>query len=105
VAAIGLFAALLLAASSTARGVKEGGTFRLAISAAARFGAIDPALYALEYRTLRPACGALLGFPNKPLPAGLQLAPELAEDDPIISTDRKTYTFTIRKDARFSNGT
>ena len=102
-AAIGLFAALLLAASSTARGVEEGGTFRMAITTGI-FRAIDPALYTLDFRILRPACGALMSYPDKPLPAGLQLAPDLAEAYPTISKDRKAYTFTIRKDARFSNG-
>jgi oligopeptide transport system substrate-binding protein len=105
VVAIGLFAALLLAASSTARGIKEGGTFRMAVTPTARFGTIDPALAGLSSRVLRPACGALVSYPDKPLPAGLRLVPELAEDYPVISKDRRTYTFTIRKDARFSNGT
>jgi ABC-type transport system substrate-binding protein len=96
--------ALSLTASSGARGVKEGGTFRTAVTVGL-FQAIDPALYSLEGRLLRPACGSLVGYPDKPLPEGLVLAPELAEDYPVISEDRKTYTFTIRKDARFSNGT
>jgi hypothetical protein len=68
VAAIGLVATLLLAASSTARDIKEGGTFRVAFTVPF-FEAIDPALYGLEGRLLRPACGALLGYQNKPLPA------------------------------------
>ncbi len=37
-------------------------------------------------------------------PAGLRLRPELAEAEPIVSRDGKTYTFTVRKDARFSDG-
>jgi len=97
-------AALLLAAAGSPRGVKEGGTFRVAVTPIARFGTIDPALYGLGGRLLRPACGALLSYPDKPLPAGLRLAPELAEDYPVISKDRTTYTFIIRRDARFSNG-
>ena len=99
-----LFGALVLIPAAGTHAVKEGGTFRTAITVGL-FQAIDPALYALEERLLRPACGALLSFPDKPLPAGLQLAPELAEDYPVISKNRRTYTFTIRKDARFSNGT
>jgi ABC-type oligopeptide transport system substrate-binding subunit len=98
-------AALLLAASGSPRAIKDGGTFRVAVTAATGFGAIDPALYGHEARSLRPACGALLSYPNKPLPAGLRLAPDLAEGFPKISNDKKTYTFTIRKDARFSDGT
>ena len=100
-----IFAALVLIPTAGTHGIKEGGTFRMAVTPAARFGAIDPALYGIEGRLLRPACGALVSYPDKPLPAGLQLAPELAEDYPMISKDRRTYTFTIRRDARFSNGT
>jgi ABC-type transport system substrate-binding protein len=98
-------AALVLAASGSPRAIKDGGTFRIAITAVAGFGAIDPALYGAESRLLRPACGALLSYPDKPLPAGSRLAPDLAEHYPTISKDGKTYTFTVRKDARFSDGT
>ena len=45
-----------------------------------------------------------MGVPNKPLPDGLRLRPELAEAEPVVSRDGRTYTFTIRKDARFSTG-
>jgi ABC-type transport system substrate-binding protein len=84
--------------------VKDGGTFRMALTKTANFGTIDPALAGLEMLVLRPACAALLAYPDKPLPAGLRLGPDLAEEWPAISRDRKTYTFMIRKDARFSNG-
>ena len=43
-------------------------------------------------------------LPDKRPPAGFRMAPELAEADPVVSRDGRTYTFTIRKDARFSNG-
>ena len=46
-----------------------------------------------------------MSYPNKPLPAGLRLTPELATSYPHVSKDRKTYTFRIRSNARFSNGT
>ena len=43
------------------------------------------------------------GLPDKPSPRP-RLRPELAEAEPVVSRDGKTYTFTIRKDARFSDG-
>ena len=92
------------ARSADAERLKEGGTFRLAISADANFQSIDPALYSFEALFLRPACAALMSYPDKPLPAGLVLAPELAASKPVVSKDRRTYTFTIRGDARFSDG-
>lgn len=99
-------AALSVTAASgggAARG-KEGGTFR--VVDAGLFGTIDPALAANAPETviLRPACAGLLTFPHKPLPEGIQLEPELAEAHPVISRDGRTYTFTLRKDARYSNG-
>jgi ABC-type transport system substrate-binding protein len=92
-------AALLLAAAGSPRGIKEGGTFR---TVEWSVGAIDPAF---DPSLLRgAACCKLMGYPDKPVPEGLRLRPELAEAEPVVSRDGKTYTFTIRKDARFSDG-
>ena len=96
------FAALLLAASGTARGVREGGTFRVAVAVGA-VNTIDPAFPSVATGILlSPACGTLMFYPGKPGPR--RLAPDLAEAEPIVSNGGKTYTFTIRKDARFSDG-
>jgi ABC-type transport system substrate-binding protein len=100
---VGVAATLLLASTGSGRGIREGGTFRMAITIGI-FQNVDPALYGLEYRILRPACASLMGYPDKPLPAGLRLAPELASSYPKVSRDRRTYTFTIRKGVRFSTG-
>ena len=96
-------ASALCVSGASALPIKQGGTFRMAISVGV-FQSIDPALYGLESRILRPACAALMSYPDKPLPAGLRLTPELAKSYPIVSRDRRTYTFTIRRDARFSDG-
>ena len=45
-----------------------------------------------------------MGYPDKPPPDGLRLRAELAEGEPVVSRDGKTYTFTVRKGARFSTG-
>ena len=45
-----------------------------------------------------------MALPDKPFPDGARLAPSLAEAEPIVSANGRTYTFTIRKDARFSTG-
>jgi len=93
------------ASGGGASGVKEGDTLRVAV-AAGFFDTIDPALadFPAEGRLLGPACGGLVSYPAKPLPEGGRLRPELAEAEPSISRDGKTYTFRVRKDARFSNG-
>jgi len=104
VAGAALVATLLLAAAGGAVGAKEGGTFRIA--EAGLFGTIDPAhlKFAPELEVLRTTCGALVAYPNKRPPAGFRVEPDLAEALPRVSRDAKTFTFTIRKDARFSNG-
>jgi ABC-type transport system substrate-binding protein len=100
-----LAATLLLAASGSPRDSKEGGTFRVAVRNG-RVDTIDPALvnFFPEGQLLDPACARLMAHPDKPLPAGGRLAPSLAAAAPVVSKDGRTYTFTIRKDARFSDG-
>jgi peptide/nickel transport system substrate-binding protein len=100
VAAVVLTAAALASPGATERVAREGGTFRVALPAGSASG-VDPALIG---DLLDPACGALMNYPDKRLPEGLRLRPELAEANPIVSRDGRTYTFTIRKDARFSTG-
>ena len=102
--ALATVATLLLASSGGTHAIKEGGTFRVAVPAG-RFGTIDPALITgPELQLLDPACGNLLRYPSKPLPEGGRLRPELAEAHPVISRDGRRYTFRVRKDARFSDG-
>jgi len=100
-----LGAALLGAAASGSFGAKSGGTFRVSLRAE-DFGYIDPALApsAGSDPVLGVACGRLLGFPDKPPPAGERLVPDLATGFPRISRNGRTYAFTVRKDARFSTG-
>jgi peptide/nickel transport system substrate-binding protein len=103
-AAVVLTAAALASLGATEHVAREGGTFRVAVPAG-RFNTIDPALIAgPELQLLDPACGNLMAYPSKPLPAGGRLRPELAEADPVVSRDGRTYTFRVRKEARFSDG-
>jgi ABC-type transport system substrate-binding protein len=85
--------------------LQAGGTYRAA-AVAGWFSAIDPALTgsAVDATVLTPACGNLLAYPDRPLPRGSRIEPELAQSLPAISADRRSYTFTIRQDARFSTG-
>jgi peptide/nickel transport system substrate-binding protein len=87
--------------------VRDGGTFRIAFPTGfTGITAIDPAKWgsATDQILGRVSCAALMAFPDKPLPAGWKLAPEVAAAAPRISNGRRTYTFTIRKAVRFSNG-
>jgi peptide/nickel transport system substrate-binding protein len=102
---LSVVAALLLVSSGGTHAVKEGGTFRVA-SLTGRVKTIDPQLVGSvqEAQLLDPACATLVAFPDKPLPGGFRLTPSLAQAEPVVSRDGRTYTFTIRKDARFSTG-
>src|ERR687887_380586 len=92
------------AASSTA--AKKGGTMRLNMSAT-DVDFSDPSLaygtisWQIEYATALK----LLNYPDKGPPLGGRLQPEAAVAAPIISNNGKTYTFTIKKGLRFSDGT
>jgi ABC-type oligopeptide transport system substrate-binding subunit len=106
---IALAAGLLPSAAArgldAAESIREGGTFRVAFLAA-EFDHIDPALaYSNSLVLLDITCATLMRYPDKPPPAGFQLAPEVAAAFPRVSRDGKTYTFTLRTDFRFSDGT
>jgi peptide/nickel transport system substrate-binding protein len=77
-----------------------GGTARLVSQGP--WSTLDPAVDQfnpwLDYAT----CAKLLDYADMPAPAGFHLVPEVAKTMPKLSPDRRTYTFTIRKDYRFS---
>jgi peptide/nickel transport system substrate-binding protein len=84
---------------------KSGGTFRV-IAVSRDFDSIDPAL---SYRPttgalIDPTCARLFNYPDKPPPDGFRIVPEVATGEPRVSRDGKTYTFTLKKGFRFSNG-
>lgn len=91
------------ALGSTSRVQQGGGTFRIALEG---LDSIDPALsYSGQgVLLLDTTCARLMAYPDKPLPEGSRLVPEVAAHFPKISHDRKTYTFTLRSGFRFSDG-
>ena len=68
---------------------------------------IDPALSYTPagWALIDTTCARLMAYPDKPPPEGYRVAPEVAADFPKVSRDLKTYTFTLRKGFRFSDGT
>ena len=48
-------------------------------------------------------CARLMTYPDKPPPAAYRPVPEVAAAPPRISRDGKTYTFTLRRNFRFSD--
>ncbi len=78
----------------------------LIVSQTEDFASLDPALaqtasaWQLEYAT----CGKLVNYPARSGYPGTRLVPDLAVALPTISRDRLTYTFTIRRGRRLSDG-
>ena len=92
------------AGGSTRSDIREGGIFRVAMYG---LDYIDPALaYTLSgWSILDTTCARLMAYPDKPVPEGLRLVPEVAAGFPAISRNGKTHTFTLRSGFRFSDGT
>ncbi len=68
----------------------------------------DPAIsgngyvHALTFQAERATCAPLLGYPDAPPPHGQRLVPEVAAALPVLSRDRRTYTFTVKEGFRFA---
>src|SRR5947208_1488416 len=90
--------------SSTAAGA-AGGTF-LAVAKAAPSGSPDPQIdYTLqEWQLLIFTHDGLVAFKRVAGSGGTQIVPDLATSIPNPTDGGKTYTFTIRKGIKFSNG-
>ena len=54
------------------------------------------------FQAERATCAPLLGYADAPPPRGQQLVPEAAAAMPVVSSDRRTYTFVLRKTFRFA---
>jgi peptide/nickel transport system substrate-binding protein len=104
----GLLAAAGLASTTTSADAevasKRGGTLR--IDSRSDFDFVDPSLsYFSHSLQLQNATQLkLFSFPDTEGSAGHRMVPEAAAAFPRVSADGRTYTFTIRKGFRFSNG-
>jgi peptide/nickel transport system substrate-binding protein len=101
-AALGALLAVL-AVAAPASAAKQGGTFKGMFATDVDY--IDPSLaYYAHSMRIQNATGAnLVRFADAEGSAGSRLVPEVA-GFPLVSPDGRSYTFTIRKGFRFSNG-
>jgi peptide/nickel transport system substrate-binding protein len=103
-AVLGLVAVAFVLSSCGGSGGKEGGTLT---GSYASFPELDPALsydqegWTAMYDTYLP----LLTYNHANGAAGAEVVPALAESLPKISNGGKTYTLTLRKGLKYSDGT
>jgi len=93
------FVALAAVASLAGAASSPGGALRVDLT----FNAIDPSLGVpgdLNYATQLQ----LYNYPDVEGDAGARLVPEAAAGPPRVSSDGRTYTFTVKRGFRFSNG-
>ena len=102
-------AVLAVVAQPGALGAPErqrGGIFRISLAVQAPLDHMDPALSftAPGWALIDTTCARLMAYPDKAPPKGFRLAPEVAARFPKTSPDFKTFTFTLRRGFRFSDG-
>jgi peptide/nickel transport system substrate-binding protein len=107
VASVALAAAVALALpDGIASGTDAAGGGTLRIVTPADVESLDPALVvpgSLMWFLWPGACATLMSFRDAAA-HGYKVRPEAAARPPRISSDRRTYVFTVRKGLRFSNG-
>ena len=90
--------------STTSTGGKTFANFRIAYDTGIDF--LDPSLsytvqgWAIMWNVYLP----LLGYKHVNGPDGATIVPYLAQSLPTVSSDGKTYTLTLRKGVKYSNG-
>jgi peptide/nickel transport system substrate-binding protein len=100
----GALAALLAAQAVGAPAVRQGGTLRGMFATDVDF--IDPSLayYAHSWEIMGATGANLVRFADAEGSSGSRLVPEVAAGFPRVSANGRTYTFTLRRGFRFSNG-
>ncbi len=91
--------------SASSGAAKSGGVFKATWTSFPDY--LDPALsYTADgWTTLWPAYSGLLTFKHAEGAEGSKIVPGLAEDMPKISADGLTYSLTLRKGLKYSDGT
>jgi peptide/nickel transport system substrate-binding protein len=84
----------------------RGGIFNIVFAPPEQLDTMDPAIANTQasWSLLDLTCARLMTYPDKPAPQAFHLVPEVAAAPPKVSRDGRTYTFTLRRTFRFSDG-
>jgi ABC-type oligopeptide transport system substrate-binding subunit len=113
VLAVAALAAALLGLASAHSGSSgpsatppRGGILKVVFAPPEQLDTMDPAIANTQasWSLLDLTCARLMTYPDKPTPQAFRLVPEVAAVPPKVSRDGKTYTFTLRRTFRFSDG-
>jgi peptide/nickel transport system substrate-binding protein len=113
VLAVAALAAALLGLASAHSGSSgpsatppRGGILKVVFAPPEQLDTMDPAIANTQasWSLLDLTCARLMTYPDKPTPQAFRLVPEVAAAPPKVSRDEKTYTFTLRRTFRFSDG-
>jgi ABC-type transport system substrate-binding protein len=94
------------AANAPSATPEQGAIFRIVFAPPEPLDTMDPAMANTQasWSLLDLTCARLMTYPDKAPPAAFELVPEVAAAPPTVSRDGKTYTFRLRRDFRFSDG-
>jgi oligopeptide transport system substrate-binding protein len=83
---------------------KPGGTMKIVLADDTDY--VDPALayYQVSWQFQYSTCLKLLNYPDASGDQSAQLTPDAATGMPTVSSDGKTYTFTVKPGFKFSDG-
>jgi peptide/nickel transport system substrate-binding protein/oligopeptide transport system substrate-binding protein len=106
-----LLAATATAGSSASSGpeaasgpAQKGGTFRYSLDTDIDYVDTTLSYYAPTWQIMYASHAMLMNYPDAAAPRGSRLVPEVSAGMPRIAKNGKTYTFTLKKTYRFSNG-
>ena len=95
-----------LGAAPSGAEAPQGGIFRVVFAPPEQLDTMDPARANTQasWSLLDLTCARLMSYPDRAGSRAYGLEPEVAAAPPKMSRDGKTYTFTLRRGFRFSDG-
>ena len=99
-------AGLVLGVAPSGAEAPQGGIFRIVFAPPEQLDTMDPARANTQasWSLLDLTCARLMTYPDRAGSRAYGLIPEVAAAPPKTSKDGKTYTFTLRRGFRFSDG-